>query len=1364
MFNWGGVEVNRNYYGVVHQQVTEDMSADNTYLINTNTWSISFLDYETPANMQASDVAWNPVDNTIYGCFKKDETEGEGYVFGTVNYETSTRTKIADLPDQWNALAIDSKGNAYAIDMSGNLLKVNLTNGSTTTIGNTGLKPYYASSATIDIKTDRMFYAVMPEDKVSALYEINTATGAATHIVTYTESAQINGMFVLKPEAEEDAPAAPKNLSAKFEKGSLSGTINFDIPASLFGGGAASGEATYVISSNALPSEVTGTAAYGTSVSVPVTLDKKASTKFTVYLKNDKGKSPDVTTNTVYVGPAQPNAPSGVTLVAEGNKTTLTWSAVTSSADRYYFDANDMQYTVTRMPDNVEVYKGTATSFSETINASEGFKKVYYNIVATSNGVSSKTATSNGIAIGTIVPAYKETFTTAGDAAGYTIIDVNGDGKKWAYTSLNGGAMQLPYNSKLTADDWIITPPVKLEAGYGYTISITMRASNVKKEEKFEFYAGTAATAEGMTTQLIAPTGVTTQTEYPVLFIPQTTGTYYFGVHGISDANQYNLVFKEISIASGIKTSLPGKASDVKATQSYNGELKAKVTFNAPTKDLAGNSISTIDRIDVVQDNAVVATFNSVAAGAECSFEAIGKKDGYDTFTITGYTGEEAGLPLMQKVYIGMAVPAAVEESNITEDANKNGQVNITWKAVDTDVNGAKFDPNLITYNITRWNDDGEEETVAKNVAGTSYTHQAAKDGEQAFAIYSIYATDRVGEGEGAYTDMIPVGTPYKTPFKESFAGADETHIFANVTIRGIGSNTWRIASDSDIDDFTSQDKDNGYAVLYAYDTEIYAFSTGKISLAGVTDPALSYYVFNIDTDDVNQIDVEISTDGKEWKQIKSDVLNTLPVGWNHRSVSLAQYAGQTIQLRWVGHTNLYSHIFLDNIKIGKAVKCDVAASSIVAPRNAEVNKEFKIAADIQNLSDGNAVNNVTASLYLNGEKVDEKTIESIAADAVKQVEFSQTLSNTNDAKNTYYVEVSVAGDEKAENDKSESATVKLKLSNAPAVTTLEGKATSDNKVSLKWEQPDLSNAMKDEFTETFESVRTLGNFPTTYGDWTFVDLDKKPVGAPAGYVFPGIDLESLQSFFLIDNTSVAIPDSDKPKYAAHSGTHFLSNMFLYDYGAVDDWAISPELAGCEQEISFYAKSYDAEYPETFQVLYSTTNTDPASFTKIAQVTVPATDWTLYQYELPAGAKYFAIRCVSNSEFMLHIDDVTYTPAGTVTDITLQGYNVYRDGTKINDAVVAGTEYTDNAVDTSVEHTYVVTAIYQKQGESRASNKVVVKGTSGIGDIEADRVVVSQEFFDTLGRKIAQPEAGTIVVVKKIYDDGTTSIAKEIVK
>lgn len=213
----------------------------------------------------------------------------------------------------------------------------------------------------------------------------------------------------------------------------------------------------------------------------------------------------------------------------------------------------------------------------------------------------------------------------------------------------------------------------------------------------------------------------------------------------------------------------------------------------------------------------------------------------------------------------------------------------------------------------------------------------------------------------------------------------------------------------------------------------------------------------------------------------------------------------------------------------------------------------------------------------------------------------------------------------------------------------------------------------------------------------------------------PGIiSGQTAGSFWIWDQKSM----TPNPTFDAHSGDKYLFSLFRQDNGTVDDWAISPQLTGDAQTISFWAKSYDAQYPETIRVCYSTTGKNVSDFIEIDGATVEGVpgDWTEYTFELPAGSKYFAINSCATDSYMLMIDDVTYTPMPLLSTYEIAGYNVYRDGVKINSEPVAECEFVDNNVESDKEYRYVVTVLYTDRGESTPSDELVLS-TAGIGSV-----------------------------------------------
>lgn len=235
------------------------------------------------------------------------------------------------------------------------------------------------------------------------------------------------------------------------------------------------------------------------------------------------------------------------------------------------------------------------------------------------------------------------------------------------------------------------------------------------------------------------------------------------------------------------------------------------------------------------------------------------------------------------------------------------------------------------------------------------------------------------------------------------------------------------------------------------------------------------------------------------------------------------------------------------------------------------------------------------------------------------------------------------------------------------------------------------------------------------------------------GYVagYNGIDLpfmETQQAWWTVRKEA---PYDFMPTLGQSS----LVQMVSYDeHGhpvTCDDWIISPELYGGRQCIEFFARSMTVDYGyETFEVYYSLTDNKRESFKIIMYETRLEDYWTQFFVSLPEGTKYFAIRCTSNDVYHMMLDNITYTAKGTPMAYDLKGYNVYRNGVKVNDTLVTEPSFTSTRELEGDD--YFVTAVYDR-GESTASNIVHI-GKSGIEDIEA--IPAEAEYFDLRGMRV----------------------------
>lgn len=1321
--------------------------------------SVAVYGGESPDHICIGGETVDPTDGTVYGITYNANMDG--LQLSKMSYgETISSTAVAPLDGNWNSIACDASGQLYGISYEGvmegenfvatssALNKIDKTTGEVTLIGETGHAPQYLSSATIDTKTGRMFWTVNPPDETGYLCEVNLVTGAATKIVDFALDDEIMGLCVVAPAAEEGAPAAVTDLAADFPQGALSGNVSFKLPTTLFDGSAATGTLGYKVLANG-QQVADGTGAAGADVTAPVTVEEAGEYTIVVTASNAVGEGPKVKL-TLFIGNGTPKSPEAA-LVYEGGKMKLSWPAVTESADGGFIDPAAVTYSVTRIINNesgsaLTVASGlTATSFEEEVAMPAEITTYHYLVVAESAGVVSAPAKSNSVTLGNIVPPYVNHFDSAEALSGYTIIDGNDDGKVWTYyqgaSGADGepGAARMTYNTNLAMDDWMITPPLKLEGGKAYKVSFQARANSDAYPERVEAKWGNAATAAAMTGVIVAPTDLGKNwVELGAYIIPEADGIYYVGIHGISDEDTYYLYVDDLTVSAASATTVPGLATDLAVANDPSGNGQATITFKAPAKTMGGETLAAITKIELSRDGNVIKTFDAPAPGDELSHEDTAET-GTHTYSVQAFNADGAGEVASVTAFVGIDKPGAPENVTMVETSTP-GEVTITWDAVTVDQNGNAINSALVKYLVAERVTTGWTPIFETPISATTYTFQAVPAGEQDFAQYAIFAVTDGGTGTGAPTEMIPVGTPYEG-MEESFPDGTLSYVLGLDSSNG---GSWSLFGDDS--GIPSQDGDNGFIGMEASYLEQGAdLFTGKISLAGAVNPGISFYTYNLVGEsggkDENTIELFVREIGAaEYTALGTPIVIgdlATEAGWVSVNKSLAAYAGKTIQLMFRATCHGFAYTLIDNIKIGDMLENDLHARAISAPAKVKAGADYEVAVTVNNNGTKDATA-FTIKLFADGEQVAAKTVDALTAGTATTETFTLNMHALAEEPVVLHAEVEFAADEKQDNNKTAEVTVTPQISKLPAVTDLKGEADENGKAHLTWSEPDLNAAPAETGVVDFEDAES---FAHEYEGWTFIDADGKPVGGFQNTDIPGIDPgNTLTSFFVFDR---AAETWKHESFAAHSGTKYLASLFNYNpsNGLVDDWAISPMLDGSAQTITFYAKSYDSQYSESFDFLYSTTGTETSDFILVGSKKNISTTWTEYSFEVPAGALYFAIRNHDTDAFMLMLDDFTFAPAGASAELSIAGYDVYRDGVKITTEPTGETEFTD-ADATDGDHTYVVVAVYDK-GISKGSNAVTVS-TTGIADITVDSA--DAEYFNMQGIRVTNPEAGQLYI------------------
>lgn len=1277
---------------------------------NMDTWTPMEGDKTLGESFYATTSAYSETDGYSYGSFLTYDDDGNSYwTFAKVDYINGTRTDIKVLDASWNATFFDATNQLYAITYTGDLYKVNKETGDMTLVGNTGFVPKYSTGAAFDKKGGKAYWTVSPEDETGFLTEIDITTGQASKVCDFVNKDEVVGLYVPAPKAEDGAPNYVENLTANFEGNALSGKVSFTMPTTTFDGTAATGALTYkvYVDGNAV---ATGESSYGANVETAITLTASGKYKIEVSATNSVGEGPKAKLNK-FIGYDQPKAPTNVKSVYADGKFTITWDAVTACVNGGYIDPSAVTYTVTRMPDNVAVATGlSTTTVTDPVATPDNFTNYYYNVVAKYADLESTAASSNSVGLGSIQPPYLNDFESDDALEGYTLIDGNNDGNVW--TIVNGKA-RMKYNSSLDMDDWMITPAIRLEAGKVYRISFDANAQSDSFPEAIEAFLGSAPEVSSMVTCLVSKTDVYKDVvTYEKYITVANTGNYYVGIHGVSDADQYYLFVDNIEISAPMSADAPGEVTNVVVTPDANGAKSVAISFNAPKLNFLGTAdITEVTKVEVYRGETLVKTFENPTPGAALSFTDTPEETGATTYRFTPYNTAGEGKSFSESAYVGINVPGvpsnlvAVETSNV-------GEVQLTWEAPTVDVDGKPLNPSFVSYILVEIVNSSQS-IIAQDLTTTSYTYQAVSaDAEQEFKQYGVFAKTEGGVGSGVGSNLVAVGAPYAMPFEESFANAGVTHIFGTMTIANSGA--WSLYNESTLG-LVSVDGDDGFAAMKGSYLEASArLYSGKISLVDASNPELSFYTYRLvgseGSPDINEIEVEISTDGTNFSTVKKFVISedcSVENDWNKLTVNLSDYKGKVVFVSFKATTKAYVYTMVDAVRLVNGVADNMSAVSIEAPASVNVNQDFSVNVKVRN--DGsNVANGYNVVLYRNGVAVQNIEGVSLESGADATYTFAESCNAASAESNEYYAEVVYDADMDKSDNKTKTVTTKVIQNSFPTVNNLTGAADVDaGKVTLEWAAPELGGAAVAK-TDDFESY---GSFATSAGDWTFYDKDGAGIGGISNISLPGIDSGSAQSFWVMDASNDVLNTS----FAAHSGDKYLCQMYTVSGQTAvqcDDWAVSPLLSGSAQTISLWARSYSSQYPETFEILYSTTGKEVENFTRIVENKDISAEWTEYTAALPEGTKYFAIRCTSNDCFMFMVDDVTFTPAGAES-YQILGYNIYRDGVKINQDVVTTTSYVD-AAPTQGNHVYSVSVVYNV-GESKVvSTEVEFTGVNGI--------------------------------------------------
>lgn len=547
--NGGGFYCDNKYYCTYYMIYGSDiLCAYHIYDFETGT-STSTLN--EGKEYVASDAAYDPTTDLVYCCQMLNDNT---FALSTVDRETGEKHPIAAM-EHMAVIAIDADGKIYGISGDGILYEIDKTDASLRYIGDTQLRGMglLVQSGTIDPATGRFFWAMSSENG-DGLYEVNKETAETTFIGTFPNGEHMAGLFTRSSFFETGMCDAVKELDTEFVDAELNGNISFVVPAvDVDGNQLTTPVDIKIYVDNELQKELTSLEP-GSLQSVPVSVEEDGWHIFVVTTNNEKGRG-KAANKRVYVGNDTPSPVSNVTLVNDGLEMHITWEPSVGGVNGGYIDEAELSYYIMRYPDYIIIGDNCKTTEFTDVLQSDKMATYSYGIVAQAHGKESEMIVSNFVTVGDELEIpFMETFEIPQTFANWTIVDANNDGYTWRYfTEARAAIYEWSFTADF-ADDWLISPPFTLKAGYEYHFSIDAMNSIPNNIEQMEVFLGTDTTVESMTRPLIPLTNIDSSGEYMHLtesFKEETGGKYRIGIRVCSETHIGDLVVRNIGMEQG---------------------------------------------------------------------------------------------------------------------------------------------------------------------------------------------------------------------------------------------------------------------------------------------------------------------------------------------------------------------------------------------------------------------------------------------------------------------------------------------------------------------------------------------------------------------------------------------------------------------------------------------------------------------------------------------------------------------------------------------------------------------------------------------------------------------------------------------
>lgn len=552
------------------------------------------IDVETGEMTQVADYMYNEqvraaiemsydfTTETMYMITVSDEDE-YCTAFGTINLRTGEQKFINKNMGQYIvAMAINKNGRIYGINDAGTLVSINKTTGKCTNRTNLGIYPWRRQSMEFDRKSGDLYWAYCDSDEFGFLKKIKVNTGTVTDIgyIGGTAKEQVVGLYIPYSQCEDEAPHKVTDLTLTPDpNGALEAILSWTCPTTTYVGE----ELTQlnkieIYRNDALVTTLTEGVSPGATMTWTDQVSRSQECTYKIVPCNAIG-SGFPNTISAFVGHDIPSAVEIASVIRQGNDAIqLTWHPVKTSANKGYLDKSTIIYKVTRVSDGTVLAENlTDTTFTDNTITEIG-RYQYAVTVSNADGEGEMSLTGYIVNGPTRELPLIIDFTNEQESQLWSIADADNDGQTyfWQYNpnfkDQGFYYYQCEYAPAGHADDWILSPKYRFEAGKAYKALITARPCNILRPEKMMVYLVkdyNLSTAISLSDTLFVDgeedeTGETIMSQFRVnINALDETGDYSVAIRCVSDFTEaYWLALSHVEVSENQEGHIRGDVYD----------------------------------------------------------------------------------------------------------------------------------------------------------------------------------------------------------------------------------------------------------------------------------------------------------------------------------------------------------------------------------------------------------------------------------------------------------------------------------------------------------------------------------------------------------------------------------------------------------------------------------------------------------------------------------------------------------------------------------------------------------------------------------------------------------------------------------